>query len=171
MKQPTLRPSDIVVACQLAMSPASKFLELAQSTGLSAGECHNAVRRLRLASLIVAEERRPTTELLHQFIVQGVPFAFPPVVGTQTLGVATAHSSPAFRGIIESTDGFIWPNADGTVRGQSVIPLFPGASALPGRNQPLYELLTIIDAIRVGSTRVRKIAAKLLAERLTHPEA
>lgn len=166
-KQPTLRPSDLVIACQLAITPAAQFLQLAESTGLSAGECHNAVRRLRLARLLLADERRPANEILHQFLVQGAPFAFPPVLGTSTVGVSTAHSSPAFHAILETTDGFVWPHADGIARGQSLVPLFPGATALPDRNQPLYDLLAIADALRVGTTRVRKIAAELLAERLS----
>jgi hypothetical protein len=52
-----------------------------------------------------------------------------------------------------------------------LIPLFPGAPELPGRNQPLYELLTIIDALRVGTTRVGRVAAELLAERLSGSKA
>jgi len=170
-KQPTLRPSDLIVACQLAITPAAQFIKLAEATGLSAGECHNAVRRLRLARLILADERRPSCEILHQFLVHGAPFAFPAVLGTPTIGISTAHSSPAFRAIVEATEGFVWPHADGTARGQSLIPLFPGAPKLPGRNQPLYELLTIIDALRVGTTRVRKVAAELLAERLSVSKA
>jgi hypothetical protein len=166
-KQPTLRPSDLVVACQLALTPAAQFIDLSKSTGLSAGECHNAVRRLRLARLLLADERRPSADILQQFLVQGAPFAFPPVLGASTVGIPTAHSSPAFRALVESTDGFVWPHADGSARGQSLVPLFPAAPSLPGRNQPLYELLTIIDALRVGTTRIRKLAAELLAERLS----
>ena len=166
-KQPTLRPSDLVVACQLAITPYAQFAGIAEATGLSVGECHNAVRRLRLASLILADERRPSSEILGHFLAQGAPFAFPPVLGAPTIGVATAHSSPAFKTILESTERFVWPYADGTSRGHSLIPLFPGAPALSGRNQPLYELLTIIDAIRVGTTRVRTLAADLLRERLS----
>jgi len=166
-KQPTLRPGDLVVACQLAITPAAQFLQLARATGLSAGECHNAVRRLRLARLILADERRPSNELLRQFLVHGAPVAFPAILSTTTIGVSTAHSSPAFHAIVESSEGFVWPHADGTARGQSLIPLFPGARELPGRNQPLYELLTIIDALRVGTTRVGKVAAELLAERFS----
>ena len=166
-KQPTLRPNDLVIACQLAITPAAQFLQLAQSTGLSAGECHNAVRRLRLARLLLADERRPSNEILHQFLVQGAPFAFPPILGGSSVGVSTAHSSPPFHAIVEATEGFVWPDANGRARGQSLVPLFPGATALPGRNPPLYELLAIADALRVGTTRVRKIAAALLSERLS----
>lgn len=170
-KQPTLRPSDLVVACQLAITPAAKFLQVANSTGLSAGECHNAVRRLRLARIILATERRPAIEILHQFLIHGAPFAFPPVLGLKTIGTATAHSAPAFSALIESSDGFVWPDASGTARGQSLTPLFPGASSLPVRNNALYEMLSIVDALRVGTARVRKIAADLLRERLAGSRA
>jgi hypothetical protein len=170
-KQPTLRPSDIVVALQLMLESSAQFKQLAESTGISAGECHNAVRRLRLSQLVQAGERRPSSDALHQFLVQGVPFAFPAVVGAGTIGIATAYSSSAFRGIIESPDHFVWPDAAGPVRGQSLTPLFPGAPALPSRNQPLYELLAIVDALRVGTTRVRKVAAELLASRFADTRA
>jgi hypothetical protein len=164
-KQPTLRPSDLVVACQLALTPAAQFLELANSSGISAGECHNAVRRLRLARILLADERRPATEVLHSFLTHGAPFAFPPVLGARSIGTATAHSSPSFRALVDAAEGFVWPDAAGASRGQSLIPLFPGAPSLPDRNQPLYDLLTIVDALRIGTTRVRKIAAEMLAER------
>ena len=167
IKQPTLRPGDLVVACQLAVTPFVQFIPLAKSTGLSAGECHNAVRRLRLAHLLLASERRPPYEVLHNFLVHGAPFAFPAVLGISTIGVSTAHSSPAFRAVIDTTEVIVWPHADGKARGQSLIPLFPGAPALSTTNPVLYELLTIVDALRVGTTRVRKIAAELLAERLS----
>jgi hypothetical protein len=68
--------------------------------------------------------------------------------------------------VVESAEGFVWPDADGAARGQSLIPLFPGALALPARNEPLYDLLSIVDALRIGTTRVRSLASALLAERI-----
>lgn len=166
-KQITLRPSDLVVALQLAITPRVHFKAIADSASISAGECHNAVRRLGLASIILTEERRPSTDALHEFVVRGAPYAFPPILGASLPGVPTAHSSPAFAGIVESSDGFVWPFAEGPARGQSLLPLYPHAPDLPQRNQPLYELLAIADALRVGTTRTRKIAADLLHARLT----
>lgn len=170
-KQPTLRPSDIVVACQLAITAEAKFLEIANSTGISAGECHNAVRRLRLARILLAGERRPAGEVLHLFLVDGAPFAFPPVLGPQTIGTPTAQSAQVFRSVLDSPDGFVWPDAAGAARGQSLIPLFPGAPLLSVRNEPLYDLLAIVDALRIGTTRVRALASELLAERLVGRKA
>ena len=164
--QTTLRPSDLVIALQLAMAPSAQFKQLSEATGISAGECHNAVRRLRLSRLLMADERRPSRDALQQFLVQGMPYAFPPIVGAGTVGVLTAHSSPAFHGTVESPDHFVWADADGSARGQSLVPLFPRAPMLPVRNPALYELLTILDALRVGTTRVRKVAAEMLDTRL-----
>jgi len=149
------------------MTPAEQFSGLAKLTGLSVGECHNAVRRLRLARLVLVDERRPALEVLRRFLVEGVPFAFPPMIGPDSIGVATAHSAPAFRDLVGSSGGFVWPSADGNSRGQSLTPLYPGATELEGRNRPLYDLLTMVDAARVGTSRIRKLAGELLAERLT----
>ena len=135
-------------------------------TGLSAGECHNAVRRLRLSGLVLADERRPSTELLHEFLVHGAPVAFPPVLGPDIVGIPTGPSSPALQAVVSSASGFVWADLNGSARGQSLVPLFPGATELPVRNNRLYELLALVDALRVGTTRVRTIAAGLLAERL-----
>lgn len=166
-RQITLRPSDIVVSLQLALTPRAQFKFIAESTALSAGECHNAVRRLRLASLVLADERRTSADALHDFLVHGAPYAFPPMIGPSLPGVPTAHSSPAFAGIVESPDAYVWPHADGSAHGQSLAPVYPAAPGLPSRNQPLYELLSIADALRVGTPRIRKIAGELLHARLT----
>jgi hypothetical protein len=115
----------------------------------------------------LADDRRPAADVLLGFLVDGVPFAFPPMVGAESIGIPTAHSAPAFASIVESADRFVWPDPGGTGRGQSLVPLFPGAPALAGANQPLYDLLTIIDALRVGTARVRRAAAKLIAERMS----
>ncbi len=169
IKQITLRPSDVVVACQLTLSPRAQFIQLSQSTGLSAGECHNAVRRLRYARIVLPDTRRVAADVLAGFLIDGAPFAFPPMLGAETIGVPTAHSAPPFAALVESPDRFVWPDPGGAVRGQSLVPLFPGATALADMNEPLYSLLTIVDALRIGTTRIRRVAAELLTERLSAP--
>ncbi|MFI5231203.1 MAG: MarR family transcriptional regulator [Gemmatimonadales bacterium] len=151
---------------QLTLTPSAQFKALSTNTAISTGECHNAVRRLRLAELLHVEERRPTQDALHEFIVHGVPYAFPATRGPAAPGVVTAHASPAFRGIVDSPDVIVWAYADGSARGDSLIPIYPAAPTLPDLNPALYELLTIVDALRVGTTRLRKVAAELLASRL-----
>jgi hypothetical protein len=119
-----------------------------------------------MASLLSPGSRRPVADLLLRFLVFGVPHAFPPVIGPTTVGVATAQSAPVFEGMVAGEAGFVWPDAGGAATGQALTPLFPRAAELPGRNPALYELLSIVDALRVGQTREKKAAEELLRGRL-----
>jgi len=104
-------------------------------------------------------------EALRGFISSGVPIAFYPVLGPEAPGVPTAYSAPPLAGQILHERALVWPSASGQVRGDSLIPLFSGAPRLIDRYQPLYELLSLVDAIRVGQARERKLAIEILAER------
>lgn len=119
-----------------------------------------------MASLLSPGSRRPVADLLVRFLVFGVPHAFPPVIGPATVGVATAQSAAVFNGLVAGDAGFVWPDANGTARGLALTPLFPRAAELPGHNPALYELLAIVDALRVGQTREKKVAEELLHARL-----
>jgi hypothetical protein len=171
MKQQTLRPSDIVIACQLTITNDMPFARLASETGISVGECHNAVRRLGAASLLNPVARRPASEILVRFLVNGVPYAFPAQVGAAVIGVPTALSAPVFSAHVTAEDPYVWPDLDGTMQGLALTPLFARAAELPSRNPELYDLLAIVDALRVGQVREKKLAEELLQRRLLrHPE-
>jgi hypothetical protein len=166
MKQQTLRPSDVVIACQLTIAHDTPFAQLASETGISVGECHNAVRRLGAASLLNPVARRPASEVLVRFLVNGVPHAFPPQIGPSVIGVPTALAAPVFSAHVADPEPYVWPDLDGTLQGLALTPLFPRAAELPTRNPELYELLAIVDALRVGQVRGRKLAEELLQRRL-----
>ena len=60
----------------------------------------------------------------------------------------------------------MWPDPEGKVRGQSLLPLYPRVP-LAARDDPrLYELLALFDGLRIGQARERDLAARLLGERL-----
>ena len=166
MKQATLSPSDIVVACQLAITPSAIFKDLSASIGLSVGECHNAVRRLRLSSLLNPITRSPATDILIGFITTGVPIAFPAQLGPPALGVPTALAAPVFATGGSADEVYVWPDIDGTQTGTALTPLFPNAAALARSNTPLYDLLAVTDALRLGQIRERRVAEDLLRELL-----
>ena len=59
----------------------------------------------------------------------------------------------------------VWPAAEGTVRGLSLLPIH--RSALRASSDPrVYELLTLLDALREGRAREQSLAQDLLRERL-----
>jgi DNA-binding Lrp family transcriptional regulator len=165
----SLRPQDVAVALQLTIQPEPTFAALAERLGISQGDAHNAVKRLDVARLVRSGTRTVAARALLDFLTHGVPHAFAAVLGPVTRGVATAHAGPPLARLFGSTDPVVWPSALGSARGASLAPLYPAAVGLPGRNGELYELLTLVDALRVGQARERKAAVDLLRERLERP--
>ena len=175
MKQLTLRPQDVAVALQLAITPANTFAQLSQTMSLSASEVHQSVKRLRVARLLSgALGRRISARYLEEFIYYGVRFAFPVELGTPLRGVPTAHSGPALIEHFEranrkpspAEDVLIWPSQNGEVRGLAITPLYAGAPETAKINPKLYELLTLVDAMRIGKARERALARTLLSHAL-----
>ena len=60
----------------------------------------------------------------------------------------------------------MWPYAKGIDRGQSIEPLYNTVVEASLKDRDLYELLTMVDAIRVGRVREKEIAKKELKKRI-----
>jgi hypothetical protein len=168
-----LRPHDVGVGLQIALAPDPGFRELAAAVGLSLGEAHNSVKRLEIARLLMTHRRAVNATPLLEFLVHGVPYAFPAELGPETQGVPTAHSSPALREMISSYAVVVWPSAEGEARGSALAPLCKQAASMPRHNPPLYRWLTLVDALRVGRSRERDVARDLLEREVravTRPE-
>ncbi len=163
-KAVTLKPQDVVVLLQRASKPGEPYRELATAVGLSVGEAHNATKRLMAARLLVAEGETVNLSGALQFLSAGVPYAFPGVLGPETRGVPTAHSAPPLSTEIESQDKVVWPSLHGEMRGNRLIPLSPYAPETLHANPDLYRLLTLVDALRIGRARERKLATRYLEE-------
>jgi hypothetical protein len=72
----------------------------------------------------------------------------------------TGASAPALRENF-SPDGtdFVWPFTGGTVRGIALYPLYPSVPVAAQADTKLYDVLTLVDAIRAGAARERELAA------------
>lgn len=161
-KQEYLRPHDVTVLLQMAIAPAATFRELAERVGLSLGEAHNAVNRLQLSRLVMFDERSVNLSATLEFLVSGVPYAYPPQIGPPSRGVATAFSATPLAAEFVSDQVIVWPDAKGDTRGYTLIPLSPAAPRVARMNERLYHLLALVDAIRVGQARERKRARQYL---------
>lgn len=157
-KQKTLKPGDIVVALQLALTPETALSNLADATKRSIGEVHNAIGRLRTSGLVHPEARRIEREPLVQFIRWGVPYAFPPTIGGATVGIATAAILDGSEEAEPADSEFVWPASVGTSRGESLMPLHPRVPELADQNPRLRALLALVDLIRIGGARERAAA-------------
>jgi hypothetical protein len=163
-RQEYLRPHDVPVLLQLAMAPATTFRDLAAAVGLSLGESHAAVKRLELARLVLFEERSVNRTAMMEFLIAGVPYAFPAQLGPPARGIPTAFSGPLLAPEFSTEEAVVWPAPRGQARGSSLVPLSPSIVRVWETNPGLYAALTLIDGIRVGRARERKLAQ----DRLRH---
>ena len=60
----------------------------------------------------------------------------------------------------------VWPHPEGTTRGTTLLPLYPKLPLAAQMDQPLYELLALFDALRIGQAREREMVRGMLEERL-----
>lgn len=170
-----LKPQDLLVCLALVdRGPGPwAYSELAGEVGLSVSEANGAVQRASAAGLLAEplEPRgkpTPVRAALLGFLSHGVRHAFYVKPGRIVRGMPTAHSAPPLRSLIESGEesALVWPDELGDRRGQAIEPLYPSVPAVARKNQSLYELLALTDALRCGRTRERELALSELRQRL-----
>ena len=86
-----------------------------------------------------------------------------------TRGMPTAYAAPPLAKLLLGTAAEpppVWPDPDGEVRGIAFRPLHKLAPQAARADNNLYELLTLVDAVRSGRAREREIATKKLRMRL-----
>ena len=138
------KPQDIVVALKLTVdADHSSYAGMGKALGMSASEVHAAVRRLVEARLIDPETKKVRLVALRNFLVHGLPYAFPAIPKEITRGMPTAWASPAMSGKISSSEQLppVWPDPEGRVQGASVQPLYPSVPGAARRDPKLYDLL------------------------------
>ena len=161
-----LRPLDVVVGLRLTEVPGASYQALARDLGIYPSQAHSSVRRLGTARLISVLRREVNRRSLLEFLEHGVRYAFPGELLRRSLGVPTAHSGPILAEKIMSDDPIVWPSIDGPIEGVGLDPLYPQATKLPQICPGLYALLTVVDAIRVGRVRERRVAITYLRSAL-----
>ena len=107
---------------------------------------------------------------LKEFLIHGVKYAFPPTIGSMTRGIPTAFASPAFRDRLSyrAEEIYVWPHPLGESRGLSFSPLYKAVPEISMKDKKLYEVLGLVDALRLGTARESKIAAELLGSLLRY---
>lgn len=167
-KHSGMRPHDVVILLKIAAKGAQPWLmkELAAELSISASEVSESINRSVQAGLLGSDKKRLMRASLLEFLQFGLPYVFPQRPGAIVRGIATAHSAPPLRSIIQSEEQYVWPGANGTVRGQSIEPLYEGVVKAVEKDQLLYELLALTDAIRVGRVREKLLAIEELKKRL-----
>jgi hypothetical protein len=174
MRQIALKPQDVVVALKIALIGSGKrtFAHLANELAMPASEVHASAHRGEQAGIIttsLGDGLRVIKPALREFLVHGVRYAFPAVFGGITRGIPTASAGPTLSKLLITSDEGppVWPYVGGETRGPALCPLYPKAPVAAAKEPVFYDVLTLIDAIRVGGARDREIAEAELEKRLT----
>lgn len=169
-----LKPQDIVVALKLFTHGGDglSMQKLGDRMELSASRIHASVHRLEQAGLMKrlgGGRYRPHTANLIEFIVHGLKYAFVPEVGEYTRGIPTASHAPPLRAELPETGDppYVWPHPEGPVQGIAFSPLHRCVPKAIERDPKLYELLAMIDAIRGGRLRDRRMAIERIGQWLS----
>lgn len=165
--QPVMSPLDVVVLVKLAITNEPvRQLSLAAALSLSQSEISKSMARSRYAALLYGKDHQVMRQGLMDFIQYGLRYAFPQQPGAVVRGIPTAHSVAPLVEHIQSDEPYVWPSAYGHVRGHGIAPLYPKVVDAALKDPKLYEVLALIDAIRVGRARERNIAIEELKKRL-----
>jgi hypothetical protein len=170
MKQHSgMRPQDIVVLLKIVALGESpwRITDLAVALGISQSEISEALNRNMIAGLMDAGKRKIHKEALTEFLLHGLKYVFPEQPGPIARGMPTAHSAPPLsKRIVGTSETYVWPHPDGQARGQSIRPLYPSVPGAAAPDSRLYELLALVDAVRIGKAREQNLAAEEIRKRM-----
>jgi hypothetical protein len=136
---------------------------LAFDLRLSESEISESLYRSLNSGLLLDVKNRIVNRIsLFEFLVHGLKYCFPARPGAMVRGISTAHSAKPLDKLLVSTEEYVWPHAEGDVRGQAIEPLYVTVPEVALNKPHLYELLSLVDAIRTGSARTIALAKKEL---------
>ncbi|MGV3523468.1 MAG: hypothetical protein ACO1RX_04550 [Candidatus Sericytochromatia bacterium] len=166
-----MRPQDIAILLYLSdlASTNWKMADVAQALQISQSEVSEALHRCEIARLLDKKNKKVFRAGLLEFVLHGLKYVFPIVPGAVTRGVPTAHAAyPLNAHILQSSESFVWPYAEGTQRGQAILPLYPSLPAIVADKPGFYALLALCDALRIGRAREVNLAREELTQRILH---
>jgi len=159
-----LRPQDILVGLIVAQIPGKcwKYEIASQQSGLSLSQVFASVKRLKHASLIDSRMGLNVDAFLQ--VVEASRYYFAVRPGRMVRGIVTGIFD---KDLFHENEGqYVWPDANGSVRGVSVEPLSKTAPFAALQDEEVHRWLGYVDAIRAGNARERSIAQSRLKEEL-----
>ena len=166
-----LKRQDIVVALKLVALEGRPwtYQSLANELFLSASQVYNGFKGAAASRLIDPDKRVPLRQPICEFLLHGLQYVFPERPGELTRGIPTSYAAPPLSDKIQFRDQerLVWPYAEGDVSGQAFSPLYKSAPKAAEKDPALYELLSLVDALRGGGkARERRLARELLEDRI-----
>lgn len=166
----SIKSQDIVIVLKLVTLGERhwSYPTLGKDLFLSPSGVHEGLSRAVKSGLVDPRTKKPRKKALEEFLIHGVKYVFPIQRGGLTRGIPTGYSAPPLNKEIVQSSEYppVWPYAKGAVRGYEFSPLHESIPSAAEKDNELYELLALLDAIRGGRAREASIAARELRDRL-----
>ena len=169
-----LKRQELLVLIKRIANPDASwsYERLAKSLSMSSGEVHKSVRRAIACGLAVSNEAggwEPVRPAMLEFCIHGMRYSFPAEFGAPARGIPTSVGTMPLSEAVSAAESEIpvWPHPQGTKRGSSLTPLYKTAPDAALVDPTLHEYLALLDALRIGRARERKLAESILRERLS----
>jgi hypothetical protein len=155
-----MRPQDIVILLKIICYGSNSWYSktLANDLNLSTAEISLSLNRNVNAGLLDNDKKKVRKQALFDFIVHGLQYVFPQRPGAMARGLPTAISHPFMKKHFITDQEYVWPDAEGDDKGFSIQPLYTGATSAAKKDNKLYLMLALIDVLRSGKSRERKLA-------------
>ena len=166
-----LRPFDIALLLKLTLPGAAEasFQKLASELHVSSSEVHAAMKRVRISGLLSHDgPKKVNRSALVELLGHGIRYVYPAVRGEMTRGIPTAFAAKPLSSVIHDAGAEVpvWPHVLGKIRGYLFEPLYKHAAEAALLDPAFYELLSLVDALRDGRVRERKIALEIINKRI-----
>lgn len=167
-QQSSMKPQDVVLLLKIISMNNDAWNQkwTAVELVMSQSEVSESVARSKYAGLLDPTGKKVMRMALMDFLEKGIRYVFPQRPGAVVRGIPTSHSAPPLNQEIQSTEDYVWPYGKGTVRGHSIIPLYSSVPEAALNDEQLYELLALVDALRVGRAREKELALQELKIRI-----
>lgn len=165
---PAMKPQDVVVLLKLILEEGNPWtqISIAKALLMSQSEVSESLARSGYARLLYEKGRKVARQPFVDLLQYGIALVFPQQPGNVVRGIPTAHSAAPLNKLIQSDDNYVWPYAKGNVRGHAIQPLYHSVLPLIENDIELYEMLALVDALRVGKAREKSLAVDLLKKKI-----
>lgn len=159
-----MRPQDIIILLKIIAKGTEPWYNkhLAAELHMSASEVTESLNRSKQVRLLSPSKNTVMVAALMDFLMFGLRYVYPAQPGALVKGMPTSHSAPVIAKYFQANEKFVWPDADGTERGQAIEPLYPTVPQAAREDPLFYDLLALTDVYRVGKTRETKMAKDLM---------
>lgn len=155
-----LRAQDILILLKIISRGKDpwKGKDLADELYISTAEVSLSLNRCVKAGLLSENKKTVYRQSLMEFIQYAIPYLFPVLPGAMANGILTGHSYPVIAEQFHPELKYVWPDATAYDRGLSIEPIYKTVVKAVKKDTTLYRLLALIDVLRVGRVREKKVA-------------